>query len=90
MVPGSDLAVRRGSYKLVLDPVRDAARLFDLARDSAETTDVAGDHPELVQELRAELEHFRARRSAAAPTPPLTEEDLEKLEQLGYAGKEGE
>ena len=88
MVPGDDLAVRRGNFKLVLDPSSNTVRLFDLTRDPHETKDVAAEQPALVSELRAELERFRARR--AAPTTPeeLSAEDMRKLEELGYAGKD--
>jgi arylsulfatase A-like enzyme len=87
MVPGDDLAVRRGGHKLVLDPATGASALYDLATDPLERADVSAAHPELVRELRAELERFRARRPAAAAAPPLDEEDLRRLEELGYAGK---
>jgi arylsulfatase A-like enzyme len=86
MVPGDDLAVRRGAFKLVLDPSSGTTRLFDLARDPEETTDVAAEHPALVNELAAELERFRARRAPTSAPVPLSAEDLQKLEDLGYAG----
>jgi arylsulfatase A-like enzyme len=88
MVPGDDLAVRRGDFKLVLDPGSGTARLFDLVRDPRETKDVSAEHAELVSELRAELERFLARRAEAGTPVPLTEEDMKKLEELGYAGEE--
>jgi len=88
MVPGDDLAVRRGRYKLVLDPRTDTARLFDLARDPREQSDVAADHPDLVAALRAELARFRARKIESGPAVPLDEEDLRRLQGLGYAGED--
>src|SRR5262245_50401417 len=89
MVPGDDLAVRRGDFKLVLDPSSGTARLFDLAHDPHETRDVAAEHPEQVSDLRAELDRFRTRRAEASAPVPLTEADLKKLEDLGYAGDHG-
>jgi len=88
MMPGDDLAVRRGNFKLVLDPSSGTARLFDLTRDPHETNDVAAEQPELVKELRAEIDRFRASGTAADPPVPLTSEDLKKLEELGYGGKD--
>ncbi len=88
MVPGDDMAVRRENFKLVLDPARGSAALFDLARDPGETNDVAAGHPEVVRELRAELERFQARRVRGSAAEPLSAEDLERLQELGYAGKE--
>jgi arylsulfatase A-like enzyme len=90
MVPGDDLAVRRGRHKLVLDPKTGQARLYDLTADPAEAHDVAGQFPELVGELEAELARFRAARAAPAPGAPLDEEDMKRLEALGYAGKKDE
>jgi len=88
MVPGDDLALRRGDYKLVLDPTSHAARLFDLRADPGETHDAAAEHPRLVAELLAELERFRSSRAPGGPVTPLTQEDLHKLEGLGYAGQD--
>jgi arylsulfatase A-like enzyme len=88
MVPGDDLAVRRGRYKLVLDPTSENARLFDLVADPRETRDVAGDQAEIARALGEELKRFRARRAESLPTEPLDAADLEKLEALGYAGEE--
>jgi hypothetical protein len=44
------LAVRDGDWKLALDDAKRAA-LFDLAKDRAEATNVAKDHPEIVARL---------------------------------------
>jgi arylsulfatase A-like enzyme len=90
MVPGDDLAVRRGPFKLVLDPEQGATRLYDLENDPRERVDVSDAHPELARELRLELERFRARQPQAAPPLPLTEQDLERLRDLGYAGESEE
>jgi arylsulfatase A-like enzyme len=46
-------AVRRGSWKLVVD--NDRKELHDLASDELEQHDVAGEHPDLVRELEALL-----------------------------------
>jgi arylsulfatase A-like enzyme len=86
MVPGDDLAVRKGRWKLVLDPSSDRAELHDLDADPRETRDVAAEHPEIVRDLLGELERFTARRAQQGEAPELTAEDLEKLRGLGYAG----
>jgi arylsulfatase A-like enzyme len=44
------LAVRDGDWKLALDDAK-RAELFDLAKDRAEATNVAKDHPEIVARL---------------------------------------
>jgi len=56
-------AVRRGSWKLVLD--NDRKELHDLARDEREQHDVAAEHPDLVRELEALLARWE--RDVEAP-----------------------
>jgi len=89
MVPGDDLAIRRGRFKLVLDPATDAARLYDLEADPRETADATAAHPELARALEAELRSFRSTHRPGAASE-LTAEDLRKLEELGYAGGDEE
>lgn len=56
-------AYREGDWKLILPggggpalkPIKDAPALFNLAADPGETTDVAGEHPERVQQMVAAL-----------------------------------
>ena len=48
-------AVRSGKWKLHLDD----EVLIDLDTDIGETTDVSGDHPEVVAELKAHVERCR-------------------------------
>jgi N-acetylgalactosamine-6-sulfatase len=56
-------AVRRGSWKLVVD--NDRKELHDLASDELEQHDVAGEHPDLVRELEALLARWE--RDVEAP-----------------------
>lgn len=49
----------QGNFKYLHDPVFGTEALFDLASDPGEVTDVAEQHPELVQRARRELEQFR-------------------------------
>lgn len=53
-------AVRKGRFKLIEDTQHGATALFDLDADPGETKDLAPAHPELVQELRGELEAWSA------------------------------
>jgi len=78
--PPSDGAVRWGDYKLVLrsDGV---VELYDLAADVGETTDIADDHPTVVEEMLSIL--------AAEDTGPPTAA-LPRAELLGDVTAEGE
>ncbi|MGH7128736.1 MAG: N-acetylgalactosamine-6-sulfatase, partial [Planctomycetaceae bacterium] len=48
-----DLAIREGDWKLLCDYDGSRPRLYDLAQDRAETTDIAKSHPEIVSRLTA-------------------------------------
>ena len=50
-----DLAVREGNWKLLCEYDGSITELYDLAGDRAETTNVAGKHPELVERLKGQL-----------------------------------
>jgi arylsulfatase A-like enzyme len=70
---GQQLAARRGDWKLVQRELGKGGRapeLYDLAADPHETRDVAGEHPELVQELLAEVRAAH-RPSTEFPLPTL-------------------
>lgn len=54
------IAARRGRWKLLWNDRAEDPELFDLANDVAESRDVAGDHPEVVAQLMAELEDYEA------------------------------
>jgi len=90
MVTGDDLAVRRGRWKLFFDPTSGAVRLFDIAADAGERTDLAAQHPEVVEQLSADLARLLERRITSDAAAPLDASDLEKLRELGYAGDEDE
>jgi uncharacterized sulfatase len=51
--PQPDLAVRDGNWKLLCDYDGSRSELYDLAHDRAETSNIAADHPDLVQRLTA-------------------------------------
>ena len=73
---------------------RNDFRLFDLSQDPGETRDVAGLHPEVVAELTQSLRDWRKQHDAGIPLgmgagadlPQVSEEVMERLRQLGYAG----
>ena len=50
------LALRRGPWKLLADADRKQFALFDVVADAAEAHDRSSDRPDLVRELRAELD----------------------------------
>lgn len=73
MVPAG--AVRRGRYKLIewfegtVAGSGHEYELFDLAEDISENRDLTGSRPEIAEQLRADLEAWRARVGAQMPTP---------------------
>lgn len=50
-----DLAVRDGRWKLLCEYDGSQAELYDLAADGGEQANVAGDHPDIVADLKARL-----------------------------------
>lgn len=89
-VPGSSIV--DGKWRLILENER--AALFDLELDPHELLDVAGDHPDVVAALRAELAAAQARQRArgaalgAGREAALPGDRRAGLEGLGYAGAE--
>lgn len=52
-------AARLGRWKAVQDPIEQPIRLYDLAVDVAETNDVSDVHPELVADLKRQMDGAR-------------------------------
>jgi len=82
-------AVVRGRWKLIDDEGR--FELYDTSADPEEQRDLAGERPEVVAELLAELEGLRegATWGAGTRTPievqvEVDEESIEALRELGY------
>jgi arylsulfatase A-like enzyme len=50
---GGNSAVRKGRWKLFLEPRKGVAMLFDLETDPAEKRDLSAEHPEMFEELKA-------------------------------------
>lgn len=61
---GSQGAVRQGNWKLVISPWKPQRQLFNLADDESESRDLAGEKPELVEQL------YSAWTRWSAPFPP--------------------
>ena len=60
-------SVRVGDWKLIHWIEDDSVELFNIATDLGEKTDVAAQHPDRVQELRARLEAWRKNAEANMP-----------------------
>ena len=81
-------SVRRGSAKLHLDRHSGAVAFYDLAHDPKEQEDRARTAGEILARLRAELERFlRGGVEGEQSGQGLTEQELELLRNLGYAGE---
>jgi arylsulfatase A-like enzyme len=81
-------SVRRGRWKLQYESIGPTYQLYDLANDPLEQVDVAGEQPEILAELRAELEDRYADFTPGAlrgPTVELDPDEVERLRALGYA-----
>ena len=53
---GGARAMRAGKWKAIQQAIDTPSRLYDLERDLREERDLAAEHPELVERLRAEME----------------------------------
>jgi arylsulfatase A-like enzyme len=58
---GVQYAVRQGDWKLVKPSLKAAPKLFDLARDPGEKTNLAAKHPEKVKQLQALWDAWNAK-----------------------------
>jgi len=84
LAEGSRRGVRWGRFKLEHDLETRESRLFDLAVDPAERTDVKKAHPEVAARLSDALERYLEKAPAGRRSEPLTEEERRLLESLGY------
>lgn len=78
---------RTATWKLIRqEGDRMRVELYDLVADPAEANDIAGEHPEVVRELSAQLDAWRRRSELGNHTgsvqPP--EAGLDQLRALGY------
>lgn len=63
------LSMRDGKWKLLLNPDRGRVELYDIPADPSELNNLAGGHPEVVQELAAKALAWR-KTLPAGPTDP--------------------
>lgn len=77
-------AVRAGRYKLHRDESDGSLRLFDLATDPGERTDIAREHPERVEALAADLRELTAGAVSSPRAQALSPVEIERLQSLGY------
>ena len=77
---------RKGRWKSARSRADDRHVLFDLARDPAETQDVAARHPNVVAAHARRIDVLTGRLAAGDTGPTgLTDEDRSRLRALGYA-----
>ncbi len=88
------VAIRTDRYKVILDTKRDRFEAYDLERDPGESIDLLRVSPAAVPEdLRAALiEWLDGLESpeGRTETAPLTEEQRERIRQLGYSAPDPE
>ena len=53
-------AIRSGRWKLLVSEDRERVELYDIPADRGETNNLAEQHPEVVRELRTELDRWLA------------------------------
>jgi arylsulfatase A-like enzyme len=64
-------AVRSGNWKLVQQPDNGALRLYDVANDPTETTNLAGQNPDIVDALLAKYHAWRRQTGDIALSAPI-------------------
>jgi len=79
--------VRLENDVLHYDKVTKKKELYDLAADPFEQNDLAAEDPERVEFLFSKLEAFMAREGSATDIGPVSAEDQEWLDKLGYGGE---
>ena len=56
---GSNYAVRKNNWKLIINKRKEKPELFDLNNDLSESKDLFNLHPELAKELINEIENWK-------------------------------
>jgi len=83
-VKGFKFGLRVGSWKYIEALEEGTVELYDLALDPHETVNVAADHPEAVESLGRHVREWVQEHALGGGESRLSEEDLERLEALGY------
>src|SRR5262245_29660522 len=81
---GTQLSVRRGPWRYLLNTIDGSEELYDHRSDAMEATNVAADHPTELAELRGLVAEHRAGKGARNPESPVSDDEREKLRSLGY------
>ena len=66
-------ALRRQKWKAIEQPLHSPIRLYDLESDISEKNDLAGEHPEIVEQMRKRMDESYTpseRWRLPDPTPP--------------------
>ena len=77
----------KGDWKLIWTPFQRsdlAYQLYDMTRDPHEEKNLSGEHPEIVRELRREVEEWSERGEVFESNPQMSEEEYKRLKSLGY------
>jgi arylsulfatase A-like enzyme len=77
-------SVRYKSFKLHFNRLSREQKLYDLAKDPDERTDISGDEEIAVATLWERLDRFLSSEKVEAPVRALSDEEIEKLRSLGY------
>ncbi|MCP5057789.1 MAG: sulfatase-like hydrolase/transferase [bacterium] len=83
-VNGSQSGIRQGRWKYIEGDLLKTRELFDLEADRGEQRNLASSRPEKARELASRLEERRRQHDADPNEAPLSPEDREALEALGY------
>jgi arylsulfatase A-like enzyme len=84
-VRGEKLAVREGRWKYIEAPEEKRRELYDLESDPGERVNLAQREPARAAALAERLVRWRRETPAIPPAAPVSPEDEERLEALGYA-----
>lgn len=71
-------------YKFCLNQLSNDRELYDLRTDPLERTNIAEDKPDLVEQFMQILDRVMAQKGEGAQAPPRTEEEMQRLKELGY------
>lgn len=85
-IVGEMYAVRHGRWKLIDAPDEGRRELYDLEGDPQERNNIVADHSDVADRLAAAIKQWHARQLELAPADPQqpSQEDLRRLELLGY------
>jgi arylsulfatase A-like enzyme len=83
----SGTALRKGDFKLILQPFPARVRLFNIRTDPGEQEDIGDERPETRDAMIADLNQILevlSQPHREGTSPALSQEELERLRSLGY------